>query len=201
MSTDVWALSPAAASAAYFRAAATHTATTLTLLQSNFAAAGALNGAGYRLTFTSNGALSCNYLITGVVVGQQSGTTTETVAGVGTGTATGAKYWARVDSIVADASSVATTVSVGFAANVAIPRARIKGVHFVAAATAGTIPFQVNSTSGITLLNIDTPAVASAAFSQMVWIPGDGIPIAHSAPSDFAICTPTQVTKFTIFLG
>lgn len=204
MDSDIWAVSPAAADAAYFRVAATHTTAAFVLLQNTFAAAGAINGCGYRVTLTSVGNLSAvNYTIVGTLVGQTSPTSV-VIAGGSTATVTTTQYWSRVDSITPSGTSAASTMSVGFAANVALPRTRIRGYSYVAAASAGTLVVQMNGNAATnqTILNIDTPAVASAAFASGLMLPSNGILVARSAAAtDFAVVTLTQITKATLFCG
>lgn len=206
-STDIWAVSPSAASAAYFKAAATHGAGALTLLQTNFAAAGAINGCGYKITLTSVGDLTgVNYTIVGTVVGSQSGTTTEVIAGGSTATVTTTNYWASVTSITASGTSGVSTMSIGYAANLALPRTRIKGVYYVGAASAGSIVVTMNGTSGQVILNVDTAGSASMAMHLL--LPGKGIVVGRSNaagysgnPADYAVVVMTQVTKATLFCG
>lgn len=196
MQTDVWAVSPAAASSAYFRAsAAIGGAGALTLLQTNFAAAGAINGCGYRLTITSDGNDSgTTYTIVGVPVGSNT-ITTVTQAG-GNPTSTGTIYWQSITSITADGAATGN-VSIGFAAGLALPRVRVKGVYYVGAASAGSVAVNMNGTTGQGILNVDTPA--SATVAQYVLIPGEGILVGRSSLTDFGVVTLTQVTKATLF--
>ncbi len=51
--------------------------------------------------------------------------------------------------------------------------ARIKGVHYVSGATAGTISFKNGGSSGTELLLINTPA--GVGVCQNVLIPGEGV--------------------------
>lgn len=198
ISYDVWAVSPAAASSTYFRAsAAIAEAGALTLLQSGFAAAGAINGCGYRLTITSSGNDSgTTYTIVGIPVGSTT-TTTVTQAG-GNPTSTGTVYWQQITSISADQAATGN-ISIGFAAGLALPRTRIKSVYYVGAASAGSVAVTMNSTSGQTILNIDTPA--SATMAQNILLPGHGVLVARGSPTDFGVVTLTQVTKATLFCG
>ncbi len=195
---DVWAVSPAAASSTYFRAAAAiGGAGALTLLQSNFIAAGALNGCGYRLTFTSSGDDSgSTYTIVGVPVGSNT-VTTVTQAG-GNPTSTGTTYWQSITSITAGGAGTGN-ISIGFAAGLALPRTRIKGYSYVGAASAGSIAVTMNGTTGTTILNVDTPASTAAAGS--LHIPGEGILVGRSSNTDFAVVTLTQITKCTLYCG
>jgi hypothetical protein len=199
MHTDTWAVSPAATNATYFRAAATIGAGgAVTLLQSDFAAAGAVNGCGYNLTIASTGNDSAtNYTVVGVLVGQLKGTTTVVMAGGNVGTTTGTQYWGRIDSITASAAATGN-ISIGFSGSLAIPRTRIRGVHYVGAAAAGTLVIRINNAStGTIALQIDTPA--SVALAQYVNCGGGLVIGRSSAISDFAIVTVTQISKYTLF--
>lgn len=194
MHTDSWAVSPAAEDDAYFRAAAAiGGAGALTLLQSTLGP----NGVGYKLIINSTGNDGATtYTIVGAIVGQTTGTTTVTQAGGNTGTpTTSTNYWARIDSI--SASGAATgNVKIGFTGALALPRTRIRGVHYVGAAAAGTIVVTMNGTSGTVLLNVDTPA--SVAFAEYVAC-GHILVGRSAAQSDYAVVTLTQVTKCTLF--
>lgn len=201
MHTDTWAVSPAATDDSYFRAAAAiGGAGALTLLRSNFAAAGAINGCGYKITINSTGNDSgTTYTIVGTIVGQMSGTTTVTQAGGNTGTATtSTNYWASINSITASGAATGD-VKIGFVGGttsaLALPRTRILGVYYVGAAAAGSIVVTQNSTSGTVLLNVDT--VGSATFSSYV-ATGSILTARSSAQTDFALVTLTQVTKCTL---
>lgn len=199
---DVWAVSPAgAADAVYFRAVATHAAGALTLLQNNFVAAGALNGSGYRITLTSVGDLSgVTYTIVGMKVGDQTNTVTEAIAGGSTATVTTTNYWSSITSITASGTSGASTLSIGYAVNLALPRTRIRAWSYVGAASAGSLKVTMNSTTGTTILNLDTPA--SATFAGGLNFPMNGILVGRSAAStDFGIVVMTQITKATLFCG
>ena len=205
MDADIWAVSPVAtANTAYFRVAATHTAAALVLLQSNFSAAGAINGSGYRITLTSVGDLTgVTYTIVGIQVGSTA-VSTVAIAGGSTATVTTTQYWSRVDSITPSGTSAASTMAVGYAVNLALPRTRIRGYSYVAFTSAGTLVVQMNGTAATnqTILNIDTPAVASSAFGGGLMFPGDGILVGRSAAStDFAVVTLTQITRATLFCG
>ena len=205
---DTWAVRPAAAVTNTFRVAATHGANAaFTLLVNDFSSIqGAKNGAGYMLSFTTSADITANatvWTITGAIVGQTVGTTTEVVTGPASATTVNSThYWARVDSIVAGGtsggSSGAVTVAVGFAGSLALPRCRIKGVSVVGAATAGSVIVTMNGTSGTEILGIDTPATATFAQYDM----GGHILVGRTAVTgDFAVVTLTQVTKVTLFLA
>ena len=204
---DTWAVRFAAASTSYFRAAATHGASaSFTLLHPDFATIGGVNGAGYKLSFTTSADITTNatvWTITGSIVGQTNGTTTEVVTGPNSATTvTSANYWAAITSIVAGGtsggSSGAVTVAVGFSGSLAIPRCRIRGVHYVGTASAGTIKVAVNATTGTEVLGIDTPALATFA----EYVRTNHVLVGRSAAkSDFGIVTTSNVTFYTLFLS
>lgn len=204
---DTWAVRPAAASTAYLRAAAAHGANAVfTLLHTDFAALnGAKNGCGYRVSFTTSADITPNatvWIITGRAVGSTN-TTTETVTGPASATTVySTTYWASMDSIVASGtaggSSGAVTVAVGYGAGLALPRCRIRGIHYVGAAAAGAIVVTINTTSGTELVGVDTPA--SATFAE--YVKTNHVLVGRSAAtSDFGIVTLTNVTYCTLFLS
>jgi hypothetical protein len=193
MHTDTWAVSPAA-SASYFRtAAAIAGAGAVTLLQSEILPSGV--GAFLTINSTGNDA-GTTYTIVGQKLGQV-GPFTTTQAGGNTGTATtGTVYWTRITSITASGAATGN-VNIGYSASFALPRTRIRGVHYVGNASAGSIVITMNSTTGSPVVRIDTPA--SATFAQYVNC-GGGLLVGRSnAETDFGVITATNVTLFTIF--
>jgi len=192
-----WAVSPTT-SAGYYRASAASSGTTAyTLLQSN---AGP-NNIGYKITIVSTADDSSK---TFTIVGHKMGTlpgiaTTEVVTGPNTTTVNSTNYYDTVTSITPSAT---TTGSIGIGVlgtSVALPRTRVKGVYYVGTASAGSIKINLNSSTGALLLQIDTPALATAVnFVRL----HDGIIIGGSnALSDIGIVTLTNVTYSTIILG
>ena len=202
---NTWAVRFSAANTAYFRVAATHAANAVfTLLKTEFSNIGAVNGSGYKVSFTTSADITANataWIIVGAIVGQKSGTTSETVTGPGSATTVySTNYWQRIDSITATGtaggSSGAVTVAVGYGGSLAIPRCRIQGVHYVGAAAAGTIKVAINATTGTEVLGLDTPATAT--FAQ--YVKAGNILVGRSADTDFGIVTATQVLFYTLFL-
>ena len=191
-----WAVRPSAASTEYFFAAGTvGGAGAVTLLQSTMAP----NGAGYKLIFDSAGDSHLRtYTIVGTIVGQLVGTTTEIVTAPNATTGNSANYWARVDSITASGAMTGNQ-KIGFTGSLALPRCRILGVHYVGAASAGSIVVTMNGTSAVNeILGIDTPA--SAAFAE--YVRTNSVIVGKSnAKSDYAVVTLTTVTKATLFLA
>ena len=95
----------------------------------------------------------------------------------------------------------AGNVSIGTTGSLAFGRTRIKSVYYVGAGSAGSLKFNLNSTSGTLLLQIDTPTSA-ASFADSVTIPDEGILTQRSnSSSDFAILTLTNITNATVFCG
>lgn len=203
---DTWSVRFAAANTAYFRVAATHGANAVfTLLKNDYASVGGVQGAGYKVSFTTSADITANattWTIVGQKVGQNNGTTTETVTGPASATTVfSTNYWSRVDSITAGGtsggSSGAVTVAVGFGGSLALPLCRIRGVHYVGTASAGTIKVNINSTTGTEILGIDTPA--SATFAE--YVRTNHILVGRSAAgNDFGIVTTSNVTFYTLFL-
>lgn len=192
---DTWSIRPATVSDSYFFAsAAIGAGGAITLLKSDLA----INGAGYQVLFSSSGDSSGRtFTITGTTVGQLTGSTSEVVTAPAAGLTThSTNYWATVTGISISGASTGN-IKIGFTGSLALPRCRIRGVHYVGAASAGSIVVTMNSTTGTEILGIDTPATATFA----EYVRTNHILTARSAAlSDFAIVTLTQVTKVTLFL-
>ena len=195
---DVWAITPSVSATLLRAAAGVSGAGALTLLTNEVA----LNGCGYKITITSAGVdTGITFTVVGQVVGTLNGAVTTEVLTGGSGAAvTTAAFFARVDSITASGAA-AGNVSVGTAGSLALPRCRIKGLHYVAGATAGSVKVTRNTTSGTLILQVDTPPVTAAAFAVSVNIPQDGILTTRSTLSDFAIVTLAVITAVTLFCG
>lgn len=71
-------------------------------------------------------------------------------------------------------------------------RCRIKAIYYVAAASAGSVVIKDGGASGTTILNIATPASATA--TDNVFVPDGGILCSTDAHA-----TITNVTSVTIF--
>ena len=201
ITTDIWAVTPSYSATLYRAAAAIGGAGDITLITNQPLD----NGAGYQILFTCAGdATAATFTITGYVAGDLSqSVTTETVAGVDSGTATSTNYYSRITSISSDAA-VATNVSIGnaIADGTALPRARMKGFYFVGSAGAGSVTLTLdgNAASDRVLLSIATPANVE---SQQMALPGDGILINGNEPqTTFGVVTQTAaVTSLTVFCG
>lgn len=157
-------------------------------------------GTGYKIGITSAGNdAGITFTIVGIKVGDLTGAnTTEVVTGANVGVATSANFYTVVGQITASGAS-AGNVKIGSVGSLALPRTRIKGLYYVATATAGSIKFNLNSSSGSLLLQVDTPT--GTAFSDSIIIPGEGILTTRSNRTDFAVMTLSEITSVTVFCG
>ena len=190
--SDTWAVSPAAADATFFRAAATIAgAGALTLLKTDTS----VNTCGYKLIITAaSTAAARTFTIVGTVVGQPKGTVTEVIAGPATNVLT-TNYWVSITSISCDAA-FASNISIGISGSLALPRCRIKSVYAVGAAAAGSVSVAM-AVSGKVIVNLDTPASVAA----VCWLQTGDIPVYAAVAQDFGVVTLTQVTKTTLICG
>jgi hypothetical protein len=197
MQGDIWAITPTTSATLLRTAASIAGAGAITLLTSNVSP----NGTGYQLLFTSAGDDSgITFTIRGVRVGDISGrVVSEVVTGADTSTASSTNYYTYLESITASGAS-AGNVSIGTTGSLAFPRTRIKSLYYVGASNAGSIKFNLNGTSGLTLLQLDTPA-GSSAFADSLFIPAEGLLTTRSSTSDFAVLVLDQVSKATVFCG
>ena len=197
MSTsDVWAITPSTDDDRYRADASISGAGALTLITND----AGVNGIGYKLDITSAGNdTGITFTIVGHKVGDLTGTaTTEVVTGANAGAATSTNFYAYIESITASGAS-AGNVKIGTTGSLALPRTRIRGFQYVAAASAGSVVFNLNSTSGAEILKVNTPA--GATITQQMSIPGAGILTTRGSNTDFAIMTLTNVALITVFCG
>jgi hypothetical protein len=196
-SSDIWAITPSTSATLLRAAASVSGAGALALLTNDVSP----YGTGYKIGITSSDDdTGITFTIVGIKVGDLTGAyTTEVVAGVDSAVASSTNFYTYVQSITASGASTAN-VSVGTVGSLALPRTRIKSLYYVGTASAGSIKFNVNSTSGALLLQIDTPTSA-ASFSDSVTIPELGILTTRSSKTDFAIMTLTNITNVTVFCG
>ena len=197
MSTsDVWAITPSTDDDRYFADATLGAGGALTLITND----AGVNGIGYKVLITSAGDDSGDtFTIVGHKVGDLTGTaTTEVVTGADTAAATSTNFYAYIESITASGAS-AGNVKIGTTGSLALPRTRIRGFQYVGNSSAGTVVFNLNSTSGAELLKVNTPASATA--TQQMSIPGAGILTTRGSNTDFAIMTLTNVALITVFCG
>ena len=197
MSFDIWAITPAPDDDSLRANASIAAAGALTLITGNVSP----YGTGYKIGITSAGNDSgITFTIVGIKVGDLTGSnTTEVVTGGNVGVATSANFYTEIKSIRASGAS-AGNVKIGSVGSLAFPRTRIKSFYFVGTADAGSVKFNLNSSTGPLLLRIDTPAGAGA-FSDSVTIPSDGVLTTRSGTTDFAVMTLTEITNVTVFCG
>jgi len=195
--SDIWAITPSTSATLLRAAASIAGAGDITLLTNDVSP----YGTGYKLLFTSVGNdAGITFTITGVKVGDLSGASvTEEVTGANAGTASSTNFYTSVSNISVDGAS-AGNVSIGTTGSLAFGRTRLKSLYYVGAGSAGSIKFNLNSSSGTLLLQIDTP-VSSTSFSDSVTIPELGILTQRSNSTDFAVMTLDQVSNVTVFCG
>jgi hypothetical protein len=196
---DTWAITPAVDDDMFRAAASIAGAGAVTLLTNTVAP----NGCGYKIVITSSGNESArSFVITGVKVGDVNGRlTSETVTGPNATTASSVNFYTYLSSITISAASVGN-VKFGTIGSLALPRCRVKGIWCVAAASAGSVKINADTSSGTLLLQMDVPAVASAA-DAFYFDVGDLL-VANGASSVGAQCavvTLTQVTLATLICG
>lgn len=193
MHTDTWAISPAASLSYYRTAAAIGAGGALTLLKSE----AVFNGVGVKIVINSTGNdAGTNYTIVGQALGFP-GVTTEVQAGGNAGTGTiSTNYWQSITSITASAAATGN-VNIGYNTSWALPRTRVRGVHYVGASSAGSVVINLNATTGTQILKIDTPATAT--WAEYVNC-GGGLLVGRSnGLTDYGVITATNVTLYTIF--
>lgn len=196
MQYDIWAINSAPDDDILRTNASIAAAGALTLLTTSVSP----YGTGYKIGITSAGNdAGITFTIVGIKVGDLTGAnTTEVVTGANVGVATSANFYTVVSQITASGAS-AGNVKIGSVGSLALPRTRIKGLYYVATATAGSIKFNLNSSSGSLLLQVDTPT--GTAFSDSIIIPGEGILTTRNNRTDFAVMTLSEITSVTVFCG
>lgn len=198
MHADIWAVTPSVSATLLRAAAAVAGAGDITLLTNDVAN----NGCGYKIVITSGGDdRGITFTVVGVPVGSISGAAvTEVLTGSNGTTVSSTGFFTSITSITASGAS-AGNVSIGTVGSLALPRCRIKGLHYVAGATAGSVKVNRNATTGTLVMQVDTPPVTAAAFAVSVTIPEDGILTTRSTTNDFAIVTLSVITAVTLFCG
>jgi len=194
--SDVWAITPSVDDDRYFADATLGAGGALTLITND----AGVNGIGYKVLITSAGNdTGITFTIVGQAVGDLTGTaTTEVVTGASGAAATSTNFFAYIQSITLSGAS-AGNVKVGTVGSLALPRTRIRGFQYVGATGAGTVIFNLNSTSGTEILKVNTPA--GVTITQQMSIPGAGILTTRGSNTDFAIMTLTSVALITVFCG
>ena len=196
MQYDVWSVTPATDDAYYRANASIADSGALSLLTNTPGP----NGYGYKVIITSAGNDSgITFTITGIRVGDLTNTVvSEVLTGPNATTVTSSNYYSRIDSIVASGAS-AGNVKIGTTGSLALPRTRIKGLYYVASGSAGTIKFNVNDLASQLILQINTPALATAVNS--LYMAAEGILTTRSGLQDFTVVTLTNVSFATIICG
>jgi len=196
MQYDVWSVTPATDDA-YYRANASIAGSGALSLLANTPGP---NGYGYKVIITSAGDDSgITFTITGIRVGDLTNTVvSEVLTGPNATTVTSSNYYSRIDSIVASGAS-AGNVKIGTTGSLALPRTRIKGLYYVASGSAGTIKFNVNDLASQLILQINTPALATAVNS--LYMAAEGILSTRNGLQDFTVVTLTNVSFATIICG
>lgn len=194
---DIWAVTPEADVDFYRAAGAIAAAGPLTLLKT----IPGRNGYGFKVSVTSSGNDATTvFTITGTIVGQTTngGVGTDTITGVNANTVSSTKYFSSVTSVVASATS-ANNVSVGYTADLALPRTRVKGLYYVGGGSAGSITITSPNVTA-PLYKIATPDQADS-FADSLFMPAEGILVGSDARDDYATVTVSNVTSFTLLCG
>ena len=194
---DIWAVTPEADVDFYRTAGPIAVAGVVTLA----ATTPGRNGYGFKVSVTSDGDDSgTTFTITGTIVGKTTdgGIGTDIITGVDTDTVVSTKYFSSVTSVVASATS-ANDVSIGYTADLALPRVRVKGFYYVGGGSAGSITI-ASPNVHIPLYKIVTPDQADS-FADSLFMPAEGILVGNDARDDYATVTVSNVTSFTLLCG
>ena len=191
MQYDVWSVKIRSSANFYVASVTPSGAGALTLLKTQ----PGINGYGYKVSITGGSDESGK---TFTIVGRSvaGASVTEVVTGPNATTVYSANYFAQISSITVSAATTGA-ITVGYGGALALPATRIKGLYYLAGASAGTVIVTRNSDSQI-LLEIDTPASATQVNS--LYMAAEGIRTAFSN-DDFATVTPTNVTAVTLICG
>jgi hypothetical protein len=191
MQYDVWSVKIRSSANFYVASVTPSGAGALTLLKTQ----PGINGYGYKVSITGGSDESGKtFTIVGRSVAGES--VTEVVTGPNATTVYSTNYFAQISSITVSAATTGA-ITVGYGGALALPATRIKGLYYLAGASAGTVIVTRNSDSQI-LLEIDTPASATQVNS--LYMAAEGIRTAFSN-DDFATVTPTNVTAVTLICG
>jgi len=191
MQYDVWSVKIRSSANFYVASVTPSGAGSLTLLKTQ----PGINGYGYKVSITGGSDESGK---TFTIVGRSvaGASVTEVVTGPNATTVYSTNYFAQISSITVSAATTGA-ITVGYGGALALPATRIKGLYYLAGASAGTVIVTRNSDSQI-LLEIDTPASATQVNS--LYMAAEGIRTAFSN-DDFATVTPTNVTAVTLICG
>ena len=194
---DIWAVTPEADVDFYRTAGPIAVAGVVTLA----ATVPGRNGYGFKVSVTSDGNdATTTFTITGTIVGQitNGGIGTEVITGVNANTVASTKYFSSVTSVVASATS-ANDISIGYTADLALPRVRVKGLYYVGSGNPGSIIISSPNVHA-PLYKIVTPTSA-ASFADSLFMPAEGILVGNDARDDYATVTVSNVTSFTLLCG
>ena len=191
MQYDVWSVKIRSSANFYVASVTPSGAGALTLLKTQ----PGINGYGYKVSITGGSDESGK---TFTIVGRSvaGASVTEVVTDPNATTVYSTNYFAQITSITVSAATTGA-ITVGYGGALALPATRIKGLYYLAGASAGTVIVTRNSDSQI-LLEIDTPASATQVNS--LYMAAEGIRTAFSN-DDFATVTPTNVTAVTLICG
>jgi hypothetical protein len=191
MQYDVWSVKIRSSANFYVASVTPSGAGALNLLKTQ----PGINGYGYKVSITGGSDESGK---TFTIVGRSvaGASVTEVVTGPNATTVYSTNYFAQISSITVSAATTGA-ITVGYGGALALPATRIKGLYYLAGASAGTVIVTRNSDSQI-LLEIDTPASATQVNS--LYMAAEGIRTAFSN-DDFATVTPTNVTAVTLICG
>ena len=159
------------------------------------------NGYGFKVSVTSDGDDATTvFTVTGTIVGKTTdgGVGTDTITGVNTDTVASTKYFSSVTSVSASATST-NNISIGYTADLALPRTRVKGLYYVGAGSAGSITIASPNVT-TPLYKIVTPTSAGS-FADSLFMPAEGILVGNDARDDYATVTAASVTSFTLLCG
>lgn len=194
MQYDVWAVTPAASADDNFYV------TTVTPAEAGpldlAATTPSVNGCGYKVVLTT---LADESTVTFTIVGTGVNglTITESFAGPSSATTKlSTNYYASITSISVSGATDAAIV-LGYSADFALPRTRIKGFYFTGAASAGSVVVTRASDSKV-LLDIATPAGTAASGS--LFLPAEGI-LVGSSINEYATVTRSSVASVTFICG
>lgn len=162
-----------------------------------------INGTGWQVSFTAADAdeTGVNLTITGVAVGDMSGTPVSEVVTGGNGsvspnTVYSNTYFAQVTALSIDANT-AGNVSVGFGGTLALPRTRLKGLYYLAGSNTGSVNVVRHSDSRV-VLSLATPGDNTKTSS--LYMAAEGI-LTAKTNNDYSTVTLTNVTSATLICG
>ena len=189
MNSDIWAVTFGSDADFYVTTASGTASTPFTLANTQ----PEYHGVAYKVTVTpAADETGKNFVIVGT--GVDGNSLTETLAG-DSSAFTSTNYFVSVTSITPDANTAgAVTIGYALSAGVYLPLTRIKAVYYVASGSAGSIVV-TKAGSSQTILNLATPASATA--TQDIMIPANGLRTAD-APSDYSTVAVTNVTSVTL---